>query len=129
MGADLRFSAKKMEIAALGFLRREAGICIRRVPKWVWWAVAAAIALQIYFVQEILAAYLIFSILFAGLLVLMLAIYLLSEVGDYALQRIEVDARAVGKRARQQWIHAEAFLQQHSHDRKQLRPMHHIWRQ
>lgn len=129
MRADLRFSAKKMEIAALGFLRREAGICIRRVPRWVWWAVAVAIVLQIYFFQELVAAYLIFSVLFGCALILIFAIYLLSEVGDYALQWIEVDARAVAKRVRQQWIHAEAFLQQHARDRKQLRPMHHIWRQ
>lgn len=128
MGTDLRFSAKKMKIAAWGFLRRQAGICIRRVPQWVWWAVAAAIALQIYFFQELVAAYLIFSVLFGGVLVLIFAVYLLSEVGDYGLRWIEADTRAVLKRARQQWIHAEAFVQQHAHGEKKLTPAHHVWR-
>ena len=128
MGTDLRFSAKKMKIAAWVFLRRQAGICIRRVPQWVWWAVAAAIALQIYFFQELVAAYLIFSVLFGGALVLIFAVYLLSEVGDYGLRWIEADTRAVLKRARQQWIHAEAFVQQHAHGEKKLTPAHHVWR-
>lgn len=128
MGADPKFSVKKMEVAAWGFLRRQAGVCNRRVPKWIWWAGATAIALQIYFFQELVAAYLIFSILFGGALVLIFAVYLLSEVGDYGLRWIEADTRSALKRARQQWIHAEAFVHQHAHSKKTLTPAHHIWR-
>ncbi|MGH9864890.1 MAG: hypothetical protein ACRD4H_05680 [Candidatus Acidiferrales bacterium] len=92
---------------------------IKRVPKWVWWTAAALIALQMYFFQELIAAYLIFSILFGSFLILLLAVYLVSEVGDRGLGWVEANSRVLMKVARQQWGRVEAiskktFRHQHS---------------
>ena len=102
---------------------KKAGVSIRmsikRVPKWVWWAAAALIALQMYFFQELVAAYLIFGILFGSFLVLLLAVYLVSEIGDRGLGWVEANGRVWVKVARQQWGRVEAiskktFRHQHS---------------
>lgn len=62
---------------------KKAGVSIRmsikRVPKWVWWVAAVLIALQMYFFQELVAAYLIFGILFGSFLILLLAVYLVER--------------------------------------------------
>jgi len=79
-----------------------------RVPKWVWAGIAALIALHIYFFQELVAAELIFGIVFGSFLVLLLAIYLVSEIGDRGLGWMEVNGRVAAKAARQQWVRIEA---------------------
>ena len=90
-----------------------AGVSIRmsikRVPKWVWWAAVALIALQMYFFQELVAAYLIFGILFGSFLVLLLAVYLVSEIGDRGLGWVEANGRVLVRVARQQWVRVEAI--------------------
>jgi len=80
-----------------------------RVPKWVWWAAVALIALQMYFFQELVAAYLIFGVLFGSFLVLLLAVYLVSEAGDRGLGWMEMNGRVAAKAARQQWVRVEAI--------------------
>ena len=82
---------------------------IKRVPKWVWWAAAALIALQMYFFQELVAAYLIFGILFGSFLVLLLAVYLVGEIGDRGLGWVEANGRVLVRVARQQWVRVEAI--------------------
>ncbi len=82
---------------------------IKRVPKWVWWAAAVLIALQMYFFQELVAAYLIFGVLFGSFLVLLLAVYLVSEIGDRGLGWVEANGRVLVKVARQQWVRVEAI--------------------
>jgi len=102
---------------------KKAGVSIRmsikRVPKWVWWAAVALIALQMYFFQELVAAYLIFGILFGSFLVLLLGVYLVSEIGDRGLGWVEANGRVLVRVARQQWVRVEAiskktFRHQHS---------------
>lgn len=80
-----------------------------RVPKWAWCAAAGLIALQMYFFQELVAAYLIFGLLFGSFLVLLLAVYLVSEVGDRGLGWVEANGRVAAKMARQQWVRVEAI--------------------
>ncbi|HEV2224021.1 MAG TPA: hypothetical protein VGR84_13565 [Candidatus Acidoferrales bacterium] len=82
---------------------------IKRVPKWVWWAAAVLIALQMYFFQELVAAYLIFGVLFGSFLILLLGVYLVSEIGDRGLGWMEVNGRVAVKMARQQWVRVEAI--------------------
>ncbi len=102
---------------------KEAGVSdrmsIKSVPKWVWWVAVVLIVLQMYFFQELVAAYLIFGLLFGGFLVLLLAVYLVSEVGDRGLGWMETNGRVLVKVARQQWGRIEAiskktFRHQHS---------------
>lgn len=99
---------------------------INRVPKWVWWSVLAVIALHIYFFQELVAAYLIFGVLFGSLLVLLLVIYLVSEIGDRGLEWVELNSRVAVKLARQQWSRAAALVHQNLRERHHGQPMHRI---
>ncbi|HVA17000.1 MAG TPA: hypothetical protein VMV59_04720 [Candidatus Dormibacteraeota bacterium] len=80
-----------------------------RVPKWAWWAGAAFIALHIYFFQELLAAELIFGIVFGSFLLLVLAVYLVTEAGDRGLGWMETNGRVAAKMARHQWVRVEAI--------------------
>ena len=82
---------------------------IKRVPKWVWWVAVALIALQMYFFQELVAAYLIFGVLFGSFLILLLAVYLMSEIGDRGLGWMEANGRVAAKMAWQQWVRVEAI--------------------
>ncbi|MHB8540510.1 MAG: hypothetical protein ACYDCD_06155 [Candidatus Acidiferrales bacterium] len=70
---------------------------------------AALIALHVYFFQELVAAELIFGIVFGSFLVLLLAIYLVSEVGDRGLGWMEANGRVAAKAARQQWVRVETI--------------------
>lgn len=98
---------------------KETGVSIRmsikRVPKWVWWAAAVLIALPMYFFQELVAAYLIFGVLFGSFLVLLLAVYLVSEIGDRGLGWVEANGRVLVKVARQQWVRVEALSKKTFH--------------
>jgi len=53
-----------------------------RVKKWMWGVVVAVIALQVYFVREIVAAELLFAMIFATILLLAFAFYLVKEAGE-----------------------------------------------
>jgi hypothetical protein len=92
---------------------------IRRIPKWVWWCVAALIALHIYFFRELVAAELLFGIVFGSFLLVLLAIYVVSEAGDRGLGWVEANRRGMLVAARRQWGRVEAiskrtFRRQHS---------------
>ena len=80
----------------------------RRIPKWVWWTVAAAIALNIYFFQELVAAELLFGIVFGGFLLVVMAIYVISEAGDRGLGWVEANRKTFAVAARRQWGRVEA---------------------
>jgi hypothetical protein len=81
---------------------------IRRIPKWVWWSLVGVIALNIYFFQELLAAELLFGIVFGSFLVLLMAIYIVSEAGDRGLGWVQANYKTVGVVARRQWERVEA---------------------
>jgi hypothetical protein len=92
---------------------------IRRIPKWVYWCAVALIALHIYFFQELIAAELLFGIVFGSFLVLLLAIYVVSEAGDRGLGWVEANRRGMLVMARRQWgrvetISRRTFRRQHS---------------
>ncbi len=53
-----------------------------RIKKWMWWALACWVALQIYFVREMLAAELLFGLFFAALLVFGAVAYLVGVAGE-----------------------------------------------
>ena len=82
---------------------------IRRIPKWVYWCAVALIALHIYFFRELVAAELLFGVVFGGFLLLLLAIYIVSEAGDRGLGWVEANRRGVATSARRQWGRLEAI--------------------
>ena len=57
----------------------------KKARKWMWFGLAALAAIQIYFVQELLAALLLFAVLFALLLGVALILFLFGRAGDSAL--------------------------------------------
>ena len=60
----------------------------RNVRKWAGWPLGAAVALQFYFVQELLAALALFAIGFAGVASVIVGLYGLQKGWQKAVTRI-----------------------------------------
>src|ERR1700731_1900657 len=56
--------------------------------KWMWWFLAAVVAAQMYFVQELLAAFALFAAGFAVIAVLVSSIYVLQKVWEVGVTRL-----------------------------------------
>jgi hypothetical protein len=70
--------------------------------KWMWWFLAAVVAAQLYFVQELLAAFALFAAGFAVVAVLVSSIYMLQKVWEAGAARIaerRTPAASMGRRA------------------------------
>lgn len=126
MPIDLVPLKKRAVTDLFAYYWRVLEVRIHRVPTWVWWGAIVVIALRIYFFQEFIAAYLIFAVLFGSLLVFLLAIYLVSELGDRGMEWMEVNGRRGVKLARQQWGHAAMLVQESLHRHHHGRPAHRI---
>ena len=61
-----------------------------KAKKWIWIGLAAVPAMRFYYVQEMIAALIIFSVLFTGVATVVLVIFLL----DQASQKVVVWAEA-----------------------------------
>lgn len=57
----------------------------RRARKWMWIALGVFIALQIYFVQEMLAALMLFTGIFVVCAVIALGVYLIDKASRWGL--------------------------------------------
>lgn len=66
----------------------------RKVSIWILVAVIAVAATQVYYVRELLAALIIFSVLFALVAAIVLALFLLDRASQLALGWIEVRAKS-----------------------------------
>ncbi|HYA98567.1 MAG TPA: hypothetical protein VEH49_10755 [Methylomirabilota bacterium] len=75
--------------------------------KWLWRALAVFAAMQLYFVREILAAYLLFTIGFACLAILVAGIYVLQTAWEGALGYAARYGAPVFSLARRGWSYAE----------------------
>lgn len=71
-----------------------------RVRKGMWTILAVFVVLQAYFVRELLAAELLFGLVFAALLALGAVAYVLGTVGERGLDWTEAGVRFVGASAR-----------------------------
>lgn len=54
----------------------------------MWWFLGSVLALQIYFVQELLAAFALFAIGFAVIAFVVIGIYMLQKVWEAGVQRV-----------------------------------------
>jgi hypothetical protein len=59
-----------------------------RGRKWMWGVLAAILAVQIYYVRELLAALLLFASVFVVLAALGLGLYLLQQAGELSFARL-----------------------------------------
>lgn len=55
--------------------------------KWMWWFLAIGVALQLYFVRELLAAFALFTAAFAVVAVLVTSIYMLQKAWEVGIAR------------------------------------------
>jgi hypothetical protein len=74
---------------------------------WFWLGLAALIALHLYFVQELIAAELLFALLFVLGLVIYLAIYAVSRAGDSGIRLAESGVRRAAPFVRRVFREAE----------------------
>ena len=75
--------------------------------KWMWWFLGVLAALQIYFVRELLAAYLLFSVGFVAVAVLMASVYILQKLWEAGLAHAARHSAPVVSFARRGWRFAE----------------------
>ena len=57
----------------------------KKARKWMWVGLAAFVALQIYFVQEMLAALMLFTGVFAVIAIVALILYLVDRAGQWSI--------------------------------------------
>ena len=79
----------------------------KRIQKWVWIGLAALAAIQLYYVREILAALLLFSVLFIFVSGVVLVLFLLDRGIYRTLVWAESGAARVAQLARHVWALAE----------------------
>jgi hypothetical protein len=56
--------------------------------KWMWWFLAAVVAAQLYFVQELLAAFALFAVGFGVIAVLVSSVYMMQKVWEAGVARM-----------------------------------------
>ena len=59
-----------------------------RNRKWMWSFLAVVLALQLYFVRELLAAFALFALGFAGIALLVMSLYMAQKVWEAGVQRV-----------------------------------------
>jgi hypothetical protein len=68
--------------------------------KWMWWFLGALVALQLYFVQELLAAFALFAVGFAMIAFGIFTLYTLQKGWEVAVQRVADSDNVVVQLAR-----------------------------
>jgi len=110
-------------------LRQKSGLAIAAVKDYVAsispknrkkiiWGSVAFVVLQTYFVRELIAAELLFGLVFAVLFVIAGTCYLVGEIGERSLDWAEVGVRVVSTTARRGYTLFEDFskkLNRHPH--------------
>ena len=84
----------------------------KKARKWLWIGLAALVAVQMYFVQELLAALIMFTAVFAVLAVAAVVLFVIDRVGQRTIALVEPQTKqAAGQAAgfaRRAWISAES---------------------
>ncbi len=58
--------------------------------KWMWWFLAVGVALQLYFVQELLAAFALFTAAFAAIAILVASVYMAQKAWEVGIARVAI---------------------------------------
>src|SRR5260221_3840757 len=56
--------------------------------KWMWWFLGVLVALQLYFVRELLAAFALFAVAFAAVAFVIMSLYMLQKGWEVAVGRV-----------------------------------------
>jgi hypothetical protein len=68
--------------------------------KWMWWFLAVVVALQLYFVWELLAAFALFALGFAAVAFVIASLYMLQKGWEVAVARVAGSENPVVSMAR-----------------------------
>jgi hypothetical protein len=68
--------------------------------KWMWWLLGIIAAMQIYFVQELVAAFVLFALGFAGIALVIGSLYMLHKTWALAVERLAESQHPVVAAAR-----------------------------
>jgi hypothetical protein len=73
-----------------GIVMAEAGKMkkIDKSRKWMWWFLGIIAAMQVYFVQELVAAFVLFALGFAGIALVIGSLYMLHKTWALAVERL-----------------------------------------
>jgi len=80
-----------------------------KARKWMWIGLVAFVALQIYFVQEMLVALMLFTGVFVILALAALILYLADRASQWGLSWVGEHARPLAELARRGWAATEDF--------------------
>src|ERR1700676_4020283 len=73
----------------------------QKALRWILMIFAVAAALQIYYVQEMLAALILFAVLFSGVAAVLLILFVLYRSADALLEVLELSAKHALQQARE----------------------------
>jgi uncharacterized membrane protein YqjE len=79
----------------------------KKARKWMWAALAAFVALQVYFVQEMVAALILFTGVFVVLALIALIFYLVDQAGQWSIGWAGQQVRPAVQLLRRGWTLAE----------------------
>jgi hypothetical protein len=68
--------------------------------KWIWWFLAVIVALQLYFVWELLAAFALFALGFAAIAFVVASLYMLQKGWEVTVARVAGSSHPVVNMAR-----------------------------
>ena len=87
----------------------------RKARKWLWIGLATLAAVQIYFVQELMAALVLFSVLFAAVAAGVLLVYLFDRASQRTMSWAEPQTLRAARLARRAWTRAEEVSRKQLH--------------
>jgi uncharacterized membrane protein len=87
----------------------------KKAHKWLWIGLAAFAALQVYLVQELVAAMVLFSVMFVVVALAALVIYLFDRAGQRTLQWAEPQTLRAAHAARKALARAEELSKKQLH--------------
>jgi hypothetical protein len=79
----------------------------KRIPKWVWIGLAALVAIQVYYVREMLAALIIFAVLFGFGATIAFVLFLFDQASQKTVEWAEPQAKRAAQAARRGVTHLE----------------------
>jgi uncharacterized membrane protein YqjE len=79
----------------------------KKARRWMWVGLGTFVALQIYFVQEMLAALMLFTGVFVILAAIALVLYLVDKAGRWSIDWAEQHAQSAFQMVRRGWTLAE----------------------
>ncbi len=82
-------------------------IADKKISKWLWVGLAALVAIQIYYVREMLAALFIFALLFGFGAIVAFILFVLDQASQKTVEWAEPQAKRAAQAARRGIVHAE----------------------